>query len=888
MKFPLVSLVIAATAFVCSAGLPARAQTPTETSGPAAVWSPYGTRDALTEELMFAAALLERGLPDLAAERLTRIDGSSLASASPETVCRFGALSIRAVMETARLSDSDGRARAEAEIAEIRNRAPNAAFGKDAPQESLAYELAYVRALYALGVLADEGTAPQNENAETESAIDPDASRLLKAAAARARECVETLPNAQARPFLYWAAKAALADRADPRRFETADKLALALENASRQKLDEYCFYARLLLVESARRQGKLELASSRIRETLDALKRASGDGAPVEAALGLAAEETRLLADEGKAEESLRTAAQDVDLLDAPYPPNLGRFTAELPDLFSELNLARAQTFWTASETARDEKDGAPISNAPSKQALVDAARTASNALQGNFWRTRGVFLAQAAGANSDDWQTVEASADANFADGNYGAAVQEYDRAAEGARDAGANDDAYRLAGTAAGVVDKICREKLFDAADSPETNGADAWESNARDRFAALAKARPNEELAPQLYLLALEHAENAQTPRPELDAMRAEYLELFPTAPNRAAFALQLARGLLASDNLDGAADALDAVPEDAPEFPDALETERKLYAARMAQTPSAQTFAAAIGRLVNRASFMTAEPVDSTAALANLIAECAQKTTAQTLQPADSRIFALALELAIAEPAGKAPELVEPIDALLERWEAAERDRTALAKIRSLRLARAVDVKSPEELMALLSSFDGGAEDAALDAVVRLTDAAENAPQANRARIAQFALDALEKIRRTAANADRADLARADALRLLGKSQDALNLYAKLRKKDPKNAQAVRGIALLLSSQQSVKTLEQGIKYWTDYADLQPLGSPEWWDAKERCVEIYCRIGKSDQAQKMLKTLWLTRSDPSDPGRKARWEKIIADTEKNSR
>ena len=423
MKFPLVSLVIAATAFVWSAGLPARAQTPTETSGAAAVWSPYGTRDALTEELMFAAALLERGLPDLAAERLTRIDGSSLESASPETVCRYGALSIRAVIETARLSDPDGRARAEAEIAEIRSRAPNAAFGKDAPQESLSYELAYVRALYALGVLADEGTAPQNENTETESAIDPDASRLLKAAAARARECVETLPNAQARPFLYWAAKAALADRSDPRRFETADKLALALENASRQTLDEYCFYARLLLVESARRQGKLELASSRIRETLDALKRASGDGAPVEAALGLAAEETRLLADEGKAEESLRTAAQDVDLLDAPYPPNLGRFTAELPDLFSELNLARAQTFWTASETARDEKDGAPISNAPSKQALVDAARTASNALQGNFWRTRGVFLAQAAGANSDDWRTVEASADANFADGNYGA---------------------------------------------------------------------------------------------------------------------------------------------------------------------------------------------------------------------------------------------------------------------------------------------------------------------------------------------------------------------------------------------------------------------------------------------------------------------------------
>ncbi|MGN1063870.1 MAG: hypothetical protein ACI4QC_00535, partial [Thermoguttaceae bacterium] len=193
MKFPLVSLVIVANAcFVWSAGLPARAQTPSADSG-TAVWAPYGTRDALTEELMFAAALLDRRLNELAAERLTQIDGAALENAPPEAVCRYGALSIRAVMEAARLSDPDGRARAEAEIAEIRSRAPNAAFGKDAPQESFSYELAYVRALYALGVLADEGTAPQNENAETESAIDPDASRLLRAAAKRARECVETL-----------------------------------------------------------------------------------------------------------------------------------------------------------------------------------------------------------------------------------------------------------------------------------------------------------------------------------------------------------------------------------------------------------------------------------------------------------------------------------------------------------------------------------------------------------------------------------------------------------------------------------------------------------------------------------------------------------------------
>ena len=138
----------------------------------------------------------------------------------------------------------------------------------------------------------------------------------------------------------------------------------------------------------------------------------------------------------------------------------------------------------------------------------------------------------------------------------------------------------------------------------------------------------------------------------------------------------------------------------------------------------------------------------------------------------------------------------------------------------------------------------------------------------------------FSFDSTAKISVDKENADRVAIVQADALRLLGRRQESLNLYAKQLKKDPKNARVLKGLATLLSTQADAKALDLAVKYWSDYADLAPDASPEWWNAKEKCVEIYCKTGKKDQAEKMLKTLWLTRTDPSDPNRKARWEKTI--------
>ena len=151
--------------------------------------------------------------------------------------------------------------------------------------------------------------------------------------------------------------------------------------------------------------------------------------------------------------------------------------------------------------------------------------------------------------------------------------------------------------------------------------------------------------------------------------------------------------------------------------------------------------------------------------------------------------------------------------------------------------------------------------------------------AQNAKPEARKKLAQFVLDALPSS--TDAN-PRADVLRADALRLLNRAQESLNLFARLRKNDPKNVAVARGVARILTAQKDEKTLRRALVAWSDVAELLPEASKEWWDAKEETVKIYCRLGDPEQAEKIVKTLWLARDDASDPGRRRRCEKAIED------
>ncbi len=825
----------------------------TRTLQRAAAWaSPYSFNE-LEENMRFVEALLDRRLNALAEEELAKLDDAALTDASAALQSRYAENAIRALMESAKLTTEADRAQVAEKLETLRSRVPDA--------DAVSYELTYVRALYDLGALA---AAAAQEDASEE------ATNYLTQAAAAARAAVERLDATEARPFLYWHIKATLADRADAQRFEKAEKRAAALAKSSQKKKDEYYFYALLLGVETAREQGDLKLAGERVSSTLDELNNAPN--APVEIAVGLVSEETKLLLAEGKNVDAIKTAVQDVDLLGAPLPEDQGRYADRLLDLFSERNYTRAKLFRTEAADAPDESDDAAISDMPTKKALLEAAKLSTSELRSNVWRALASLQTQALGDAIDDWNAIEASAQERYRNAELSAALTEYDRAAEAAEEAGQADDAYRLRSTAAAIVDKICRDK--DAA-APSDKSEAQWNAEAKTRFLELAKERPENELSSSFYLLALERATKA-----EEDAMRAEYLTLFPEAPNRALFALDLARQRFTANDVQGAQAALDYIAPNDANFADALALERSIYEAGANDETS---YVSTLDRALNKASFADATQADDIATLAQRLTACANALSAKTPTDADKALLAFIFEISLQNDARKSSELAEALEAVLDSWE--KNDRGSLAQIGSFRLSLAVDTKTPEELTRLLGSLDDLDSGAVVDALDKILLFAETAQQSSKTRLAQFALDSLVKLGGKDA---RSNILKADALRMLGKSQDALNLYAAQYKKDAKNARAIRGIATLLAARSDAKTLEQSVKYWSDLADLYPAGTPEWWDAKERCVEVYCKVGKTEQAKKMLKTLWLTRSDPTDPGRKARWERVIAAAEKKAK
>lgn len=848
-----------------------------------ALWKPYTNESAFDEELRFIEGLLDRRLGELAAEELERIDETALKEAEPNDRARYAACAVRAAMETSKLDTAEARSDVETHINAIRQRVPNE--GLVSPE----YELAYVRAMHALGTLAVDEAEAAKSAAKAQDAdqtqgmtaefggreTNEEAARYFTEAAEAARIAGETLRPADAKPFLYWYAKALLANAADPRRIEKAEKCASALEKASLRALDENYFYARLALIEAAREAGNVQEASKRVAETLDALKKAaSRPNAPLEIAVGLVEQETQNLFAEGKADEALKTAAQNYDLLGEPLPENIGRYADRFADLFGERSLARAKAFWNAAADAPDDED-AQITNAPTKKSLIEGAKRSTAELRGNVWRARASFFMRAAGDAVADWTALEASAAESFHAERFAEAIERYDRAAQEAEDSDAPDDAYRLRGIAAGVVDKICRDKTFDAVPNKSEQ---EWNADARDRFIALAKERPENELAPSFYLLGLERAGKLGD---DLE-LREDYLRSFPNAEGRGAFALDLARREFASGRVAEARAALDEIAPSDGVFPEALALERKIYDAQD-HDDADDAYLAEIARLLSKTTPFAERRIEiqDAGALSAALVELAESLDAQTLTPSDSDVLAAIAELSAQSELRKTAELADALNAALDSWEQAETDRDRAAQIRSLRLTLAVDVQTPAELMRLLGDDDMSSP-AALDALDRVLAHAETAQVKTRGQIAQFALKALEH---ADAKSDRAALLRADALRLNGQAQDALNLYASLRKKNPKNARAIRGIALLLTSRKDAKTLEQGAKYWTELADLYAPGSPEWWDAKEQTIRVYCKIGKVELAEKALKTLWLTRSDPSDPLRKERWEKLVRESKK---
>ena len=941
---------------------------------PRAVWTPPSF-DEFSADLRFVDALVSRRLVAQADAELARLE-TGLADATQVQRFQFGSVGVRAAVESSRLLTAADRAAVAARIAAVRAAVEpgfaadanplrpldfDAVLGPEPPADAaLEYAAALVRAFYELGVLdvesndASSPETPSDATAESNAISVVAESPFLIAAFETASALVRRLPPEKSRFFVYWSAKTLLA-RADAsadakKLYRQATQAAKALCADADQRRDaaDY-FFARLLLVEAARRQDDVKTAASLIEQTLnDASKAPNADDAePQELAVALVAEEIRLLSLETKPFDAAKLASTDVDLLNRPTSTGPARFADRFFDVFADRDFARVAAFLNAASALAESEtpENAPssvgadaanssektTSNVPkiSPQDALAAARAAADRLPTSFWRARASLLLRETSVASSDWRTTEAVAEERFRADDWEAALAEYDRASAEAQAAGADADAFRLAATAAGIVDKILRDNLFKSSRLSSTD-ADFWRLEAARRFEAAARSRPDDELAPRLFLLAIQRAQElknaalngesngisandatasndgASSNAPDVAALRRDYLTLFPTAENRGAFANESARLALADGKLDDAAFYVDVVSSDDSAFSETLALADALASARFAavnadspdaDAQNAAVFVDAAKRLLAKTTAApTSDSPDSPAEtpLAVQVKETAQNLTAENSTAVDDAVLTRLFELPRPARIAADAEVIAAFETLLDRWDAALADaspeRAALrAELQAKRLALRLDAGQTDAVLRDLANLEEATQSAGLETLERLLIFAEKTPRETKIKIGNAALASLDASQagQTAQNTQTAkaaqekrSLIRARALRLAGKTQESLTLFAQIRRQNPKNLDATLGIAEILTAQNSPKALEQAVRYWSDAADLVPVGSPAWWDAKERVVEIYVRTDRRDQARKMLRTLWLTRSDASDPNRRARWERLV--------
>lgn len=943
---------------------------------PRAVWTPT-TFDEFSADLRFVDALVARRLIAQADAELARLE-TGLADAPQVQRFQFGSVAVRAAVESSRLLTADDRAAVAARIAAVRAAVEpgfaadanplrpldfEAVFGVEAPAaDALEYAAALVRAFYELGVLDVESNDATSNETTSDATVESNAtsavadSPFLTAAFDTSSALVRRLPPEKSRFFVYWSAKTLLA-RADANadaeklyRQATQAAKALCADADKRRDAADY-FFARLLLVEAARRQGDAKTTERLIEQTLNDAAKApnADDAAPQELAVALVAEEIRLLSLESKPFDAAKLASTAVDLLNRPTATGPARFADRFFDVFADRDFARVAAFLNAASALAESEtpenaptvaaDDANIANSSEKtisdvpkispQDALAAARAAADRLPTSFWRARASLLLRETSVASSDWRTTEAVAEERFRADDWEAALAEYDRASAEAQAAGADADAFRLAATAAGIADKILRDNLF-ASNQLSSNDADFWRRDAARRFEAAARSRPDDKLAPRLFLLAIQRtqelknaaltSENAKTSAndatgandvasssvPDVAALRRDYLTLFPTTERRGAFANESARLALADGKLDDAAFYVDAVSSDDPAFPETLALADALASARFAavnaDAPDADArknavFVDAAKRFLAKTTSATAEAKPDSGAetpLAVQVKEAAQKLTAASSTSTDDAVLTRLFELPRPTQIAADAELIAAFESLLDRWDAALADaspeRAALrADLQAKRLALRLDAGQTDAVLRDLANLEEATQSAGLETLERLLVFAEKTPRETQIKIGNAALASLDasKAGQTGQNTQTAkatqekrSLLRARALRLAGKTQESLTLFAQIRRQNPKNLDATLGIAEILTAQNEPKALEQAVRYWSDAADLVPAGSPAWWDAKERVVEIYVRTDRRDQARKMLRTLWLTRSDASDPNRRARWERLV--------
>jgi hypothetical protein len=594
---------------------------------------------------------------------------------------------------------------------------------------------------------------------------------------------------------------------------------------------DPMMWRARVDLIVCLRQLGRWAEAAARIAD----LEKATP---PVEIQLRGRAERIRLELGQGRPEKALAMLqkGRSID----------GRSSAELDFAMLEVFLA----CWKAA--AKQEKP----QQAEEWQKKAAQMVKSIEQLHGDYWLRRAqarLALAARGGVGADGLDVLVMAAENYYRRGELEDAAKAYDRAGQHALDHGKLDQAFDLK-RIAGVIEHK-RKNL----------------RGMIDRFRAVALAIPQHEQAAATHWFATRGAADLAKRQHPIDlteylALVDEHVETWPSSPT--ADEARWWRGTLAENRREWseAIAAYQAIAPNFKAFDQAVAATERCWRARLRKLEEADR---------------QAEAVKAAEHFENIVRGGGDWPTNWSPAQRIAATAAAGIRLQyIQDGYADAAELLEAATA-----RATDADNDWLSSARALyvvSLAGGGDARAATSVMREIST---ASPDSLLAMLTGLETLSRQASEKVRQDLAPLELTAVKLLREhedklTTAQKDEIARVRGLALATTGKMDEANDIFSRLVKADPKNADLRQEYAAVLTQSGDEKWLRLGLDQWRlILRNIEPK-TPLWYRARYQVALAHHDLGEKDEAAKVIRYLKILSPDLGGPEMKARFLTLL--------
>ncbi|MBN1588674.1 MAG: hypothetical protein JW888_04090, partial [Pirellulales bacterium] len=115
---------------------------------------------------------------------------------------------------------------------------------------------------------------------------------------------------------------------------------------------------------------------------------------------------------------------------------------------------------------------------------------------------------------------------------------------------------------------------------------------------------------------------------------------------------------------------------------------------------------------------------------------------------------------------------------------------------------------------------------------------------------------------------------------AGALVASGRADEALRQYANLARAYPDDGDLREAYAQLLAARDDRPSLEAAQMEWREVERRSKPGGPRWFRAKYAVAELHLRLGRADQAERMVRLVALLHPELGGETMKHRFEQLL--------